>query len=69
MHEEKLKNLFKQYFIEDCESIMQLPQSGSDRIYFRLQNSNNSVIGTYGKDTKENETFISHTKNNVQLAK
>ena len=62
MQEEKLKNLFKEYFNDDCESIIQLPQSGSDRIYFRLQNNINSAIGTYGKDSKENETFISHTK-------
>jgi aminoglycoside/choline kinase family phosphotransferase len=61
-HEEILKNLFKQYFNEDCSSIIQLPQAGSDRIYFRLQSDNNSAVGTYGTDTKENETFIHHTK-------
>ncbi len=62
MHEEILNDLFKQYFNEDCTSILQLPQAGSDRIYFRLKNDKNSAVGTYGKDTKENETFIHHTK-------
>jgi aminoglycoside/choline kinase family phosphotransferase len=62
MHEEILKELFKQYFNEDCTTIIQLPQAGSDRIYFRLMSTANAAIGTYGKDTKENETFIHHTK-------
>ena len=62
MHEQILKDLFKQYFKEDCTAIVQLPQAGSDRIYFRLKSEKNSAVGTYGKDTKENETFINHTK-------
>jgi aminoglycoside/choline kinase family phosphotransferase len=62
MHEEILKDLYQQHFKEDCISIIQLPQAGSDRIYFRLQSNTNSAVGTYGKDTKENETFINHTK-------
>jgi len=62
MHEEILIGLFKQYFKEDCEVVIQLPQAGSDRVYFRLLNDKNSVVGTYGKDAKENETFIHHTK-------
>jgi aminoglycoside/choline kinase family phosphotransferase len=61
-HEEILKHLFKQYFKEDCLAVIQLPQAGSDRIYFRLKGAGNSAIATYGKDTKENETFIHHTK-------
>ncbi|HEV8503754.1 MAG TPA: RNase adapter RapZ [Chitinophagaceae bacterium] len=35
-----------------------LPQSGSERRYFRLSDTNESVIGTYGANIKENETFI-----------
>ena len=35
-----------------------LPQSGSERRYFRLYDTDNSVIGTYGANIKENETFI-----------
>ncbi len=35
-----------------------LPQSGSERRYFRLYGDNGSVIGTYGVNIKENETFI-----------
>lgn len=35
-----------------------LPQSGSERRYFRLHGTTNSVIGTYGNNIKENETFF-----------
>ena len=35
-----------------------LPQSGSERRYFRLYDTNESVIGTYGANIKENEVFI-----------
>jgi RNase adapter protein RapZ len=36
-----------------------LPQSGSDRRYFRLFNEGGeSVIGTYGLNTAENDTFV-----------
>jgi RNase adapter protein RapZ len=36
-----------------------LPQSGSDRRYFRLHDNNDrTVIGTYGLNVQENETFI-----------
>ncbi|MFM7645540.1 MAG: phosphotransferase [Sphingomonadales bacterium] len=35
-----------------------LPQSGSERRYFRLRGSQESVIGTFGNNIKENETFF-----------
>jgi len=35
-----------------------LPQSGSERRYFRLYDTSESVIGTYGANIKENEVFI-----------
>lgn len=62
MHEEVLRQLFQSYFNETCDTIIQLPQAGSDRIYYRLQSKQHAAIGTYGKDTKENETFVHHTK-------
>jgi aminoglycoside/choline kinase family phosphotransferase len=40
------------------DSIDVLPQSGSERRYFRLNGNNESVIGTYGANIKENEAFI-----------
>ena len=35
-----------------------LPQSGSERRYFRIHGPTDSVIGTYGNNIKENETFF-----------
>jgi aminoglycoside/choline kinase family phosphotransferase len=47
-------------------SIDVLPQSGSERRYFRLRGAHDSVIGTYGNNLKENEAFFyfsDHFKN------
>ena len=55
MHEQILKNLFSVYFNEDCTAVIQLPQAGSDRIYFRLISKNHSAVGTFSKDVLENE--------------
>ncbi len=39
-------------------SLEVLPQSGSERRYFRLKGASDTVIGTYGNNIKENETFF-----------
>ena len=39
-------------------SIDLIPQSGSERRYFRIKGEDSSVIGTYGDNKKENETFL-----------
>jgi aminoglycoside/choline kinase family phosphotransferase len=39
-------------------SIDVLPQSGSERRYFRIHGKDESVIGTYGANIKENESFF-----------
>ncbi len=46
----------------EASSIDVLPQSGSERRYFRLHGKKDSVIGTYGANIKENETFIYFSK-------
>ncbi len=52
-------NLYKEWNGSPPESIDVLPQSGSERRYFRLHGENGkTVIGTYGANLKENETFI-----------
>ena len=58
MHETALKALFQSSFNQEADIINKLPQSGSDRVYFRLSNKERHVIGTYSADIKENETFI-----------
>lgn len=39
-------------------SVDMLPQSGSERRYFRLHGNSSSVIGTYGANIPENNAFI-----------
>lgn len=42
--------------------IQHLPQSGSDRQYFRIATGEKTLIGTFGLNVKENETFIYFTQ-------
>ena len=44
------------------ERIEKIPQSGSDRFYFRLFTGETTYIATYGKNIKENNTFIYFTR-------
>src|SRR5215470_8243698 len=53
-----VSQLYKKWHGQDAASLDVLPQSGSERRYFRLHGNNGSVIGTYGANIKENETFI-----------
>ena len=39
-------------------SVDMLPQSGSERRYFRLHGKSETVIGTYGANVPENNAFI-----------
>lgn len=51
-------DLVKQYLGNNNSRIEKLPQSGSDRIYFRVFEGNNTLIATYSDNVKENDTFI-----------
>jgi UPF0042 nucleotide-binding protein len=53
-----ISDLYKSWSGKEQKQLDVLPQSGSERRYFRLHDENNSVIGTYGANVKENETFI-----------
>ena len=55
---DSIAGLYKQWKGEEAKSIDLLPQSGSERRYFRLHGEEKSVIGTYGANVPENETFI-----------
>jgi aminoglycoside/choline kinase family phosphotransferase len=59
---ESIAGLYKQYNGAEANSIDVLPQSGSERRYFRVHGKKGSVIGTYGANIKENETFIYFSK-------
>ena len=53
-----ISELYKEWKGKEHKQLDVLPQSGSERRYFRLYDMNDSVIGTYGANIKENETFI-----------
>lgn len=55
---ESIKNLYTRWKGQSPLSVDLLPQSGSERRYFRLHGTEGTVIGTYGANIKENETFI-----------
>src|SRR6478752_4643851 len=38
--------------------IVKLPQSGSDRIYFRVYTNEKTLIATWNNNVQENKTFI-----------
>ncbi len=38
--------------------IEKIPQSGSDRLYFRVYSDDTTYIATHGRNVRENETFI-----------
>jgi len=60
--EEKISNLFKDQFGSLPSLISKLPNSGSSRIYFRLNTKEISVIGVFNSDIKENIAFVNFTK-------
>ncbi|OIR12202.1 glmZ(sRNA)-inactivating NTPase [mine drainage metagenome] len=58
--------LFQTFKNHQPERIEKIPQSGSDRIYFRIYANNETFIATYNLNVKENKTFIyfsNHFKN------
>lgn len=55
---ESIRALYKKWKGRDARSVDVLPPSGSERRYFRLHGNDGSVIGTYGANIRENETFF-----------
>lgn len=53
-----IKRLFEESIGVPAMSIEKIPQSGSDRYYFRIHAKDDSYIATFGKNIKENKTFI-----------
>lgn len=54
--------LYAQFAGKVPERLEKLPQSGSDRIYFRVYGKENTVIATYNYHVRENQTFIRFTE-------
>ena len=59
---EDIRHLFGQYSSAAVIGIEKIPQSGSDRMYFRVQSSQGNYIATYNTNVKENNTFIGFSR-------
>jgi aminoglycoside/choline kinase family phosphotransferase len=53
-----LTKLFESKFGVQPQSIKQLPRSGSDRVYYRMQHEGQSAIGAFNPDIMENRAFF-----------
>ena len=59
---ESIKDLYTSWSGQPCDQVEVLPQSGSDRRYFRIHAANRTFIATHGTNIPENETFIYFTQ-------
>jgi len=59
---EGITSLFQSFQQQTPTRIEKLPQSGSDRIYFRIYLLEQTFIATYNNNVKENEAFISFSQ-------
>ncbi|MDZ4072034.1 MAG: RNase adapter RapZ [Sediminibacterium sp.] len=57
-----IHNLFSSLKNQIAERIEKLPQSGSDRVYFRIYTADESYIATYNSNQKETNTFIQFSR-------
>jgi aminoglycoside/choline kinase family phosphotransferase len=57
-----VSDAYEEFSGNSDSKIVALPQSGSDRKYFRISDSGKSVIGAYNPNLEENEAFIGFTK-------
>jgi aminoglycoside/choline kinase family phosphotransferase len=62
-----VSNGYKELFGESDIRIVALPQSGSDRKYFRITEGGRSMIAAYNPYLEENEAFIGFTKHFITI--
>ncbi len=58
---DSIDKLYQSWSSEKPTTITPMPQSGSDRQYYRIASSTRQVIAVYNIDQKENQTFIDYT--------
>jgi aminoglycoside/choline kinase family phosphotransferase len=64
-----IRNIFLQWHGSKADFIQKLPQTASYREYYRISFNDQTVIGVFNEDLKENEAFISfsNTFNKLNL--
>ena len=56
---QSIEKLYEEWSGKSASSIDVLPQSGSERRYFRIHTGDgNTIMATHGANIKENETFF-----------
>src|SRR6202023_2934492 len=55
---DNIKELFASYSPSPVTAMEKIPQSGSNRIYFRITTAGRSYIATYNDNVRENRTFV-----------
>ena len=63
----EIKELAGSHFKKEIVGIEMLPQSGSDRVYFRVQAEGESFIATCNANIAENKTFINFSNHFQQI--
>ena len=58
MPDNVLQSLFQTYTGQQAEHMQELPSSGSNRRYFRLQSASCSLMGVVGNNLEENRAFL-----------
>lgn len=53
-----IKKLYHTLCEKDWDQLQKIPQSGGDRVYFRILQGDQSWIATYDTNTRESKTFI-----------
>ncbi|MCM1032629.1 MAG: phosphotransferase [Odoribacter sp.] len=66
MNSETLARLYQEYSGQLPVSIDELPSSGSNRRYFRLSGTGDSLIGVIGTNPMENEAFLAFDEHFVK---
>jgi aminoglycoside/choline kinase family phosphotransferase len=61
-----IRDLFASYSPDPIESLEKIPQSGSNRIYFRIQTADRSYIATHNLNVAENKSFIAFSRHFLQ---
>src|SRR5450432_1408696 len=59
---ENIESFFKSYNSNEIKRFEKLPQSGGDRVYFRIITECRSYIATYNENVKENLAFLNFTR-------
>lgn len=66
IYQKKLIELFEKWEKEKSISFTPLPESGSNRKYFRITSKNKSAIGVFNPDKRENQAFIFLSKHFIK---